>query len=156
MKKFTIVSSIVFVLLFVVMVGYVGLSKDFVNPGKQLEDSDEDSKIWDMSYDEVVAELEKQGFIDSSTKQPLATSGFCSEANKYNGAEIYWWDLDNLKENSDEYKAYKSLKEEGYIDLYGSGNIMSPKRNGPFAILLTTYEGDANALEKAFTELGKE
>jgi DNA-binding transcriptional regulator YhcF (GntR family) len=138
------------------MVGYVGLSKDFVSPGKEMDATDKDSKIWDMSMEEVVGELEKQGLIDTSTKQLLSTSGVCSEAYKYNGAEIYWWDLDNLKENSDEYKAYKSLKEEGYIDLWGSGNIMSPKRNGPFAILLTQYEGDANALEKAFTELGKE
>lgn len=157
MKKFTIVSSIVFVLLFVVMVGYVGASKDFINPVKQIDasDDDSDSKIWTMSIDEVAGELEKQGLIDTSTKQKLAEEGLCSIAVKYNGTEIYWWDLDNLKENSDEYKAYKSLKEEGYIDIYGSGNIMSPTRNGPFAIWLDLYEGDSNALEKAFMELGK-
>lgn len=156
MKKFTIVSSILFVLLFIVMIGFVYHSDDFVAPKSDIASASKDSRIWKMSMDEVANELKTKGLIKPSTKQELASSGFCSKACKYNGAEIYWWDLNNLKKTSDEYKAYETLKKSGSLDLYGSGSIISPKLNGPFAILLTQYDGDMNALEKAFMELGKD
>jgi hypothetical protein len=156
MKKFTIVSSILFVLLFVVMIGFVYRSHDFVAPKSDMASTSNDSKIWKMSMDEVVNKLKAKGLINTSTKQELGSGGLCSKAYKYSGAEIYWWDLNNLKKDSDEYKAYESLKETGSIDLYGSGSIISPKLNGPFAILLTQYEGKIDVLEKAFMELGKD
>ena len=34
--------------------------------------------------------------------------------------------------------------------------IIMPEKNGPFALLLTYYEGDVQALEKAFAEFGQE
>ncbi|MFR8719592.1 MAG: hypothetical protein ACLVE7_09615 [Coprococcus comes] len=46
--------------------------------------------------------------------------------------------------------------QKGEIDLYGSGMIIMPKKNGPYALLLTYYEGDVQALEKAFGEFGQE
>ena len=106
--------------------------------------------------DEVLAELEGQGFIETTNLTTLAADGLCTIAVKVpNGAEFYWWDVDNLKEGSMEETSYKSLKAEGVIDLYGAGNIMSPVPNGPFALLLDFYEGDSKALEQAFRAVGQ-
>ena len=66
------------------------------------------------------------------------------------------WDLEKIDPKSDEYKAYDSLRTKGEIDLYGSGMIIMPKKNGPFALLSTYYEGDPEILEKAFEEFGQE
>lgn len=161
MKKFTLVSSAVLVVLFIGMILFVASSEDFVIPEGAQERptetvSQERMAIWDMSYEEVAAKLEEMGFIDASAGQLLAEDGLCTRAESYNGAELYWWDVDRLDEESEEYKAYVSLKEEGFIDLYGAGIIMSPIRNGPYAILLDGYEGDADALKKAFESLGSE
>lgn len=156
MKRFTIIFSILLVLGFAGMLLYVGMSPEFVAPGVlAAEGENPDAPIWDMSMEEVLSELESQGLIDQSTTQSLANSGLCSQACKISGAEFYWWDLDTLDENSQEYAAYKQLKEEGIIDLFGMGIIISPVYNGPFAVLLTRYEGDPNALGQAFKALGQ-
>lgn len=175
MKKFTIISSIVFVILFVGLLGYVALSEDFVEPGKQIaaEESNEigdkterensttkaeesteamDSPVWGRSREELVSYLVDLDLIDVSTEQLLASSGLCSEAYKYSGVEIYWWDLDNLGKHTQEYGAYVQLRDEGYIDLYGMGVIIVPSLHGPFAILTTEYNGDVEALIQAFME----
>ena len=65
-------------------------------------------------------------------------------------------DLEEGDPESGEYQAYESLRTKGEIDLYGAGTIIMPKKNGPFALLLTYYEGDVQALEKAFGEFGQE
>lgn len=173
MKKFTIVSSIIFVILFLGMLGYVALSEDFVEPGKQIaaeerneigdkteygtmevEETTEsaESPIWGRSMEELVSYLADLNLIDVSTEQLLASSGLCSQAYKYSGVEIYWWDLDNLGKHTQEYEAYIQLRDEGYIDLYGMGVIIVPSLHGPFAILTTEYEGDMDTLVRAFTE----
>lgn len=156
MKRFTIIFSILLVLGFGGTLVYVGMSEDFVDPAEAAQmGADADSPIWTMTMDEVLSELEGQGLIDRSTTQPLASGGLCSDAQKVSGAEIYWWDLENLEENSQEYAAYRQLQEEGFIDLYGSGTIMNPIPNGPFAVLLSFYEGDVDALDRAFRALGQ-
>ena len=94
--------------------------------------------------------------ISTDDRVTLCADGLCSLALKYNGAEIYWWDLEKIDPKSDEYKAYDSLRTKGEIDLYGSGMIIMPKKNGPFALLSTYYEGDPEILEKAFEEFGQE
>lgn len=94
--------------------------------------------------------------IDLSTEELVATSGFCSISKGYSGAELYYWDLDNLEEGSAEYQAFQTLQEEGSLNLYNSGVYITPILNGPFALNLNFYEGDADALEKAFRKLGKE
>lgn len=164
MKKFTIVSSLFFVLLFCGMIGYVALSEDFTAPRAEekaeeeaaAEEENMDAPVWSRTMDELVAYLEEKGLIATDTKQVLATSGLCSAALKYNGAEIYWWDVEKLDPKSEEYQAYDSLRTKGEIDLWGSGSIIMPKRNGPFALSSTSYEGDVDALEKAFEEFGQE
>ncbi len=156
MKYFTIIFSALLVLGFAGVLAYVGMSPEFEPPTALVgEGEDPDAPIWGMTLEEVLTELEKQGLIDQSTAKPLATSGLCSKAQKINGAEFYWWDVEALEKDSQEDIAYKSLKKEGIIDLWGSGHIMSPIHNGPFALLLTTYEGDSDALEKAFRALGQ-
>ena len=64
-------------------------------------------------------------------------------------------DLENLAPESDEYQAYDSLRTKGEID-FGTGLIIMPKKNGPFVLFSTYYEGDVEALEKAFGEFGQE
>lgn len=157
MKRFTIIFSVLLVLSFAGALAYVGLSPEFEPPGVLMgEGEDPDAPIWNMTLEEVLAELEGQGLIDRSTTQQLATVDLCSASYKVSGAEFCWWDLENLDENGKEYAAYKQLKEEGIIDLYGMGIIISPIHNGPFSVLLTTYEGDANALEQAFRAIGQQ
>ena len=159
MKNFTIVSSLIFVLLFCGMVGYVALSEDFVLPEKEektVVEENMDAPVWNKTMDEVVAYLEKEGLISTDDRVTLYAEGLCSLALKYNGAEIYWWDLEKIDPKSDEYKAYDSLRTKGEIDLYGSGMIIMPKKNGPFALLSTYYEGDPEILEKVFEEFGQE
>lgn len=158
MKKFTIVCSSLFILLFLGMIIYVALSKDFTEPVQtvDMEEEDPDSPIWDKRMEDLVSYLAEKDLIDISSEALLAEQGLCSSALYYSGAELYWWDLENLDEESEEYKAYVSLKENGSIDMYGMGIIISPARNGPFALLSTNYEGDVKALEQAFLEFGNE
>ncbi len=157
MKRFTIIFSILLALGFGTVLAYVAASPEFVPPSQLIgEGEDPDAPIWDMTMDEVLAELEGQGLIETTNLTTLAADGLCTVAVKVpNGAEFYWWDLDNLKEDSQEETAYKSLKAEGFINLYGNGHIVSPVPNGPFALLLDFYEGDAKALEQAFRAVGQ-
>ena len=157
MKRFTIIFSILLALGFGAVLAYVAASPEFVPPSQLIgEGEDPDAPIWDMTMDEVLAELEGQGLIETTNLTTLAADGLCTVAVKVpNGAEFYWWDADSLKEGSMEETSYKSLKTEGFIDLYGAGSIMSPVSNGPFALLLDFYEGDSKALEQAYRAVGQ-
>ena len=157
MKRFTIIFSILLVLGFAGALVFVGMSEDFVNPAEATQSGEDmNAPIWTMSMDELLAELESQGLIETTDLVNLAASGLCSVAVKVaNGAEIYWWDLENLDENTMEYKSYQQMKEEGVIDIYGSGNIMSLSSNGPFGLLLSLCDGDVDALDKAFKAVGQ-
>lgn len=156
MKRFTIFFSVLLVLGFAGTLAWVGMSAEFVPPmALAAEGEDPDAPVWDMSMDEFLSELEAQGLIDLSTSGLLASVGLCSDARSVSGAEFYWWDLENLDPDSQEFGAYKTLKEEGYIDIYGIGIIINPASNGPFGVLLTRYEGDTDALEKAFRAVGQ-
>ena len=157
MKRFTIIFSILLALGFGAVLAYVAASPEFVPPSQLIgEGEDPDAPIWDMTMDEVLAEIAAQGLIDDpSTAISLASDGLCTDARKISGAEFYWWDLDNLQEGSQEETAYKSLKAEGFINLYGNGHIMNPVSNGPFALLLDYYEGNTSTLEEAFRAVGQ-
>lgn len=156
MKRFTILFSVLLMFGFGGALVWVGASREFVPPVTlAAQGEDPDAPIWGMTMDQILSELEAQGLIDVSTSQLLANVGLCSEAYIVSGAEFYWWDLENLAQDSEEFAAYKSLKEEGYIDLYGMGIIINPVSNGPFAVLLTGYEGDVKTLEEAFRSLGQ-
>ena len=157
MKRFTIFFSILLALGFGAVLAYVAASPEFVPPSQFIgEGEDPDAPIWDMTIEEIIAEIAAQGLIDDpSTVISLSSDGLCTEARQVSGAEFYWWDLDNLKEGSMEKTSYKSLKADGIIDLYGSGHITSCVHNGPFALRLDLYEGDAKALEQAFKAVGQ-
>mgnify|MGYP000013919848 FL=1 len=157
MKRFTILFSILLALGFAGVLAYVASSPEFVPPTALIgEGEDPDAPIWDMTIEELIAEIAAQGLIDDpSTAISMSSDGLCTEARQVSGAEFYWWDLDNLKEGSMEETSYKSLKADGIINLYGSGHITSCVHNGPFALWLDLYEGDAKALEQAFKAVGQ-
>lgn len=153
MKKLTIVFSICLVFLFCGVMTFVAISKDFTPP-EQGSGSNENSPIWNKSYDDFVKYMADNGFIDSSKYDKLS-QGVATIARKYGDVEIYWWDVKKLAKDSDEYKAYNSLKDDGYIDLWGSGNIFSPPHNGPFALGLTSYKGDNKKIIEALNKFGQ-
>ena len=157
MKRFTILFSTLLILGFAGVMVYVGMLPEFVPPaGLAGEGEDPDAPIWDMTMDEVLSEIAAQGLIDDpSTAISLSTDGLCTDARQISGAEFYWWDLDDLKEGSLEETSYKSLKAEGIINLYGNGHIISYVHNGPFALWMDLYEGNAKALEEAFRAVGQ-
>ncbi|WP_234122762.1 hypothetical protein [Clostridium hydrogenum] len=159
MKKLTIIFSIFLILIFASAVSFVGFSKDFTKPTnkenlKVVKSDDKNSPVWNMTYDDLVKYFADNGLI-SLDKHNRLTDGVATKAQLYNGIEIYWWDVKNLVKGSAEYKAYYSLKNNGYIDLWGSGNIMWPERNGPFAIGLKGYKGDSTKVIKLFEKFGK-
>ena len=138
MKRFTILFSVLLVLGFGGVLAYVAASPEFVPPAALIgEGEDPDAPIWDMTMDEVLAELAAQGLIDDPASAiSLASDGLCTDARQVE-------------------TAYKSLKSDGVIDLYGSGHILSYVHNGPFAMWLDLYEGDPGALEQAFKDVGQ-
>ena len=157
MKRFTIIFSLVLILLFGGAIFFVQGSSDFVPPGDAMEsneEGDENSKVWSMTYEDLLDYMDEQGLIDKEAGELLA-GGVATECELFNGVELYFGDVDNLEEGSDEYEAFKSLKDEGYIDLFNSGSMMSAPRNGPFAINFVNYDGDVDKATKIFKELGK-
>ena len=123
--------------------------------GEAAAGDDQNSAAWDKTMDDLLAYLEQKGLI-SGDQTKLASSGLCSDAVSMNGAEFYWWDLNNLDKDSDEYVAYESLENDGTINLFNSGSIIAPAHNGPFALLATNYTGDVDALTDAFMAFGQD
>ena len=76
MKKFTIVSSLLFVLLFCGMVGYVASSEDFTPPKEEEEaavpEEDREAPVWNKTADELVSFLEEKGLIHADSKVTLS------------------------------------------------------------------------------------
>ena len=132
---------------------WVGLSPDFVEPVQQTSQADlaADNPIWSESMDDLAAWLADQGVIASTEYHPLS-EGIASEARSYSGLELYWWDLDTLAEDSDEYKSYLGARDDGAIDLWGSGIMMTVTAvRGPFALNISAdYAGDAAKAEEVF------
>ena len=136
--------------VFIASVIYVALCPDFVPPQEaETEESQEDRGVWDKTYEELVAYLEERGFVDSEN-YALLTDGVASIARVYNDdIELYWWDLENLSEDSEEYQNYQSMQEEGYILLYGQFVFM-PVMNGPFGMYIHPEYSDPDSLQEAF------
>ena len=157
MKRFTIVGSILIVLLMIGTLVYVGMSPDFVAPregGPGGEDTD--SPVWGMSIEDLVDYLEAKGLWSREDMLPIA-AGVATEAYVCNGAEIYWWDVDNLEEGSNEAAAYQDIVNGDPINLYQQGQSYMPvTRNGPFAIFTGAYNGDVDVILDAFTSFGQE
>lgn len=156
MKRFTVFFSLLLVIGFVGVLIYVGMSPEFVPPGEGLaaRGEDSDAPVWKMDMEDMLDYLETQGFMDREDLYEMA-EGVATVGMGFQGAEVYWWDLDNLEEGSGEEKAYQEMTAEGTINVYGSGNFMAITKNGPFGLSVSYYEGDADALMEAFRTFGQ-
>lgn len=154
MKKFTVIGMVLIVAIFVGLLGYVAAAPEFEPPlSATIANSDTDS--WNMTMDELLNYMADKGLIDLSQKGVLS-AGVASEAYTINGAEFYWWDLENLDKDSIEYKSYEGMVKDGLIDLWGKGSFyMATIPNGPFGLNLTHYLGNTDDLEQAFRDFGK-
>lgn len=154
MKKITITFLLLLVLATAGALVFVVFSPDFVPPTK-LEDQTTslaaDNPVWDKSMDELAEYLVAQGVLPSAEYAPLS-EGIATVARNYGGLELYWWDLEAMEEGSDEYNAYIGARDNGAIDLWGSGSLMTiTALRGPFALNITTaYTGDTTKAEAAF------
>ena len=155
MKKFTIIFSILLVLAFVGTMIFVAVGPDFEEPAALAgEGEDPNAPVWEMTMDDLITYLAEKGLVDPADKGML-TSGIATEAYIMNGLELYWWDLENISRDSDEFKAYEGMREQGIIDLWGQGMyFMSVTKNGPFGINASNYEGDIKALMAAYEAFG--
>ncbi len=153
MKKITISFILLLVLATAGALVFVGLSPDFVEPAglNEQEGLAPDNPVWDKSLDELAAYLVDQGVLPNEDYAPLS-DGIATTARGYSGLELYWWDLEALQEGSNEYNAYLGARDDGAIDLWGSGAMMPVTAvRGPFALNITSaYTGDAGKAEKAF------
>ena len=156
MKRFTIIFSILLVLSFAGALGYVAMSPDFEEPGAQAADGeDPNAPVWDMTMDDMIDYLEEKGLWDRSAMNPLS-GGIGTEAYSCNGAELYWWDLDNLTEGSNEEAAYQDMLDGEPIDLWQQGQYyMTVTKNGPFAIGIAGYTGEPTPMLDAFSAFGQ-
>lgn len=153
MKKFTVGFLLFLVVATAGALVFVGLSPDFTEPTLLAgqEGVSPDSPIWSKTMDDLAAYLLEEGALTSDEYTEIS-EGIASVARSYNGIELYWWDLDNLTEESGEYIAYVSACEEGVIDIWGSGMLMNVTAvRGPFALNISAgYVGDAGKVETAF------
>ncbi len=155
MKRFTIIFSILLLLGFGGTLAYVGMSPDFEEPAALVgEGEDPDAPVWDMTMDDLIDYLEERGYWDRSKMSPL-TDGIGTEAFGCDDAEIYWWDLDNLVEGSDEAAAYQNMLDGEPIDIWQQGAFyMFVEKNGPFALNYASYSGDQKVILAAFQAFG--
>lgn len=153
MRKITITFMLLLILATVGALVFVGLSPDFVEPIKRNDQTEltVDNPVWGKSIDELAEYLVAQGVLPSAEYAPLS-GGIATVARSYSGLEVYWWDLETMKEGSDEYNAYIGARDNGAIDLWGSGSLMTiTALRGPFALNITTaYTGDPVKAEAAF------
>ncbi|MCR4956506.1 MAG: hypothetical protein K6A30_07460 [Lachnospiraceae bacterium] len=158
MKKISIIYFFLFLIIFAGFVGYVATAKDFKKPDAGLNQEEfgitDESPIWEKSIDDLAKYLKEEGFLKSLKGEKLATSELCSDAVKFGDIEIFWWDLDKLDKDSQEYDAFTQMRESGMIDLYGSGNMMSTIQQGPFGINIKDYSGNKETLIKAYHKFG--
>lgn len=156
MKRFTIICSILLILGFAGTLVYVGMSPDFVEPGAlAAEGEDPNAPVWNMTMDDILDYLEEKGLWDRNNMTPISP-GVGTEAYACNGAEVYWWDLDNLAEGTNEYAAYQDMKEGGMIDIWQQGTMFMPvTKNGPFGLCITGYKGNATEILDAFAAFGQ-
>lgn len=156
MKKPDKSMRIVVILAAVLIIAIAGLltatalMPEFIPPEADSNLVDRSAPVWNASYDDLIAYLQEKGFI--GTKSDLLTEGIATEARLYDNVEIYWWDLENLQEDSPEYEAWQSMQNDGYILLFGQYTFV-PIMNGPFGIYIQDiYKGDSKALRAAFEE----
>lgn len=157
MKKFTVISMAFIVAVFAGLLGYVAMSEDFVGPkALAAEGEDPNAPVWGMTMDDMMDYLEEKGFWDRSSMNPLS-DGVGTEAYVCNNVELYWWDVENLTEGSNEEAAYQDILAGEPIDLYQQGtHYMSVTKNGPFAVFCSYYTGDVDELLDVFSAFGRD
>lgn len=159
MKRISIVFFSTFLMIFVGLVIFVGLSPDFEEPSSGMSQEeygiDENSPVWSMTIDDLAEYFMENGMI-SSLEYDILSDGIATVARKYGGIEIYWWDLENLAEDSDEFRAFTEMSESGMIDLWSSGIMMGAIRQGPFGICLSGYDGNIDELVEVYHKFGVE
>lgn len=136
MKKLTkfgitpIILACVLVISVASLLGYLFVAPDFVAPDESGAVNDCNTPVWDAGYDDLIVYLQKKGFIGK--KYDLISEGVATEARTYNNVEIYWWDVDNLAKDSDEYKAV-------IVQISKIAQLMVEAESRNFTILLKDY-----------------
>lgn len=152
MKKFTVISMVLIVAVFIGLVVYTAVAEDFTPP-YTIQKNLEDTKSWNKTVDDLMAVLEKAGLVDPANLQQLEASGISSQAWQIEGICIYYWDLGSLATNSSEYQTLVKVERDlVFPNAAGGDNVM---QNGPFAFVFTGYTGDKSALEMALHDFGR-
>lgn len=152
MKKFTVISMVLVVAVFVGLVAYTASVEDFTPP-YTIQKNLEDTKSWNKTVDDLVASLEEAGLVDPANLQQQEAAGVASEAWQIEGISIYYWDLSGLATNSAEYQTLVKVERDLLFPNAVSGD--SVMQNGPFAFVFTNYSGDRAALEAVLYDFGR-
>ncbi len=153
MNKFSVIFVICLVLVFVGSIVMVALLPDFTEPVKEDNSGVQmDEAIWEKTMDDMAAFLVEKGVLNAVDDYMPLVDGIATGARSYNmGFELYWWDVDALKEGSDEAKNYKTATEDESITIFGMS--FHVYMQGPFGLgYLDEYTGDVDALIQAFQE----
>ena len=121
------------------------------SPGEDAADPDEGGalSVWDCTLDDLGNYLAQCG--DIRNDDYVRIGGISSEARNFWGIEIYWWDVENLDENSAEYETWAEYEaNEFYYVMYGT-MVLALTNNGPFGMnILDSYTGDRDVLKEDF------
>lgn len=138
MRKFTVISMALIILVFAGLAAYIGLGEDFTPPAGYVDidgfEVDRSGPVWDRTLDELAAYLAEKGVVDPNdmikVNMGMDTRGL--EGYRYSGKiDIYRYDLDE----ADEYTLnnYKSYATVGSI-VYVNGQVGYSWINGPFEL----------------------
>lgn len=152
MKKFTVISMILVVAVFLGLVAYTASSADFVPP-YTVQKNLEDTKAWNKTVEDLLTALEKAGLVDPAGARQLEAAGIASEVWSVDGICVYFWNLTGMATNSAEYQTLVKVERDGLFPNAASGDKVL--QNGPFAFVYTGYTGDLAALEQALLDFGR-
>lgn len=155
MKKFTCVFLAVVLLGFGGLITYVATAEDFVKPDSGPSAAAPTGEIWTKTFDDLIDYITDLGLIENP-KRFKWPDGAATVAYTIDGVTYYWWDVENLDEDSNEYRVYHELTETGQCDMWNNGLVDSMDLNGPFGMSIGGYTGDTAALIEAFYNFGKE
>lgn len=155
MKKFTCVFLAVVLLGFGGLITYVAAAEDFVKPDSRSSAAASTGEIWTKTFDDLIDYITDLGLIENS-KRFKWPDGAATVAYTIDGVTYYWWDVENLDEDSNEYRVYHEVLETGQCDMWGDGMMSSLELNGPFGLEMGMYPGDKGKLIEAFYDFCKE
>ncbi len=161
MKRFTIFSSILIVVIFAAAVAYVLAGPEFELPNTVAvpEGEDPNDPVWSMTLDDLTAYLAEKGLIDPASKAEEIHPDPNIFVWNFNGAALYWWDLEKIDRDDEGYEQYLGYKNDG-VYVFPSGVAVTVTINGPFGLRYSSssssYDGDVDALLEAFRAFGRE